>query len=175
MIKTISNYYIKHNIIAEDEIETIEYGLKLYFLKISHVILMLIIGAIFKRILITLVFIINFSSIREIFGGAHAKSLISCYIISLCMCVSNIILHMFYSSTIISILIYLIIIILIAKLSLFKSKRYICVSMIGVCIVLSNSYLQSTFLLSSFYGLLLIIIENVQKQKSLSIASASNK
>ena len=92
VIASLVNFIIKN---SDDEIknqEILKYGLELLILKTFFVSILLIIGILSGNILESIVFTVSFSQIRSISGGYHAKSRLSCLIISVLLFIVAILL-----------------------------------------------------------------------------------
>lgn len=162
MIKYIPLYFLKNNYIDQEEVDTFEYGLKLFLLKISHIFLMLIVGALFNTFISTVLFIGNFMYLRGKYGGAHSKYIMHCYVVSVVMCLVNIILSNLIVGKLFISMLYIIFNILIYKLSTIKSNYHFYMTIVGCLFILLFDKVQSAFALSSFFSLLLIIIMRLE-------------
>ncbi len=91
MIDYISNkilyYLLKNDVISdnEDDRAHYKYGIEITISSFLNIILVVILGMIFSKIELAIVFLLLFISIRQLTGGYHAKSYFRC---NLTMCVS---------------------------------------------------------------------------------------
>lgn len=91
MIDYISNkilyYLLKNDVISdnEDDRAHYKYGIEITISSFLNIILVVILGMIFSKIELAIVFLLLFISIRQLTGGYHAKSYFRC---NLTMCLS---------------------------------------------------------------------------------------
>ena len=76
----MTGFLIEANVIKEDEAELYEYGLSLIGKKISHMLLILLIGWIGGQLLGMISFLASYICLREYAGGYHAKTSKYCYL-----------------------------------------------------------------------------------------------
>lgn len=78
LANTITDYYCKKNIIAEDKKEIYCYGFQLIIADIINYTIILALGIIVDKILDSLAFLITLCGIRQFCGGFHAKTFTVC-------------------------------------------------------------------------------------------------
>lgn len=79
----IANKLIVHKIIDTDEKNFFEYGIRLILLKTLHVCLIILIGICVNSLFEFILFIILFKFLRESCGGYHARTEMTCTVITL--------------------------------------------------------------------------------------------
>lgn len=98
MYKKIAiSLFLKNNLIQYDEIDEFTYGLEVLCLKIMHILVFLILGYSYGKLISMLIFLSTYSFIRSRIGGFHAKKSINCLIISFligiclwyCLCINH--------------------------------------------------------------------------------------
>ena len=77
-----------HGTIKEEDRETYEYGVYVMLSTVIHILTVLLIGAVFRMILESIVFYASYAVLRKFAGGFHASSPIRCYLIS-CVTISG--------------------------------------------------------------------------------------
>ena len=77
----IANYLSSKKVIPEDETEAYIYGYETFLSGIIDLIITLIFGIVFKRILVSILFFMMFVAIRMYVGGYHANSYFKCKLI----------------------------------------------------------------------------------------------
>ena len=80
---SVSNCWVKKNIISDEYREVYQYGLELMISSFIGVLLISIVGILFFSIVDAIIFIIVFSSVRSRSGGYHADSYLKCNITTL--------------------------------------------------------------------------------------------
>ncbi|MEG1608431.1 MAG: accessory gene regulator B family protein [Clostridia bacterium] len=76
--KKITSYFIRKNIINEDEREVYNYCFEIMLSTLMNLVVLIIIGVATKKYLETLIFCISFVMLRGSVGGYHAKRHITC-------------------------------------------------------------------------------------------------
>lgn len=79
----VCNYFVKNNIIPEENRELYEYGLAQGFVMLINFLVTLLLGILFNSIFQSLVFTAVYVPLRSYAGGYHAKTQGRCYIISI--------------------------------------------------------------------------------------------
>ena len=79
--KRISHFLCKQNIIAKDLIEVYQYGFETIISTLLGFFITIIIGAIFRMTLISLVYYFIFVILRQFTGGYHADTYFKCNLI----------------------------------------------------------------------------------------------
>lgn len=74
----VTSYFVKNQIISEDEKEIYNYGFEILLSSIFSITLALVIGIITKRIIDTLVYLTVFCTLRKEAGGFHASTHFRC-------------------------------------------------------------------------------------------------
>jgi accessory gene regulator B len=80
IVKKISLSFCNNNIINKEDIEIYEYGLEILILTVFEVVSIILISMFLNKLLMTLLFILSFCSLRMFAGGYHAKTSIHCYL-----------------------------------------------------------------------------------------------
>lgn len=80
MIKHITDYLIKNNVISKDDQEIYDYGLFVVFFNSLSLLSIIILGMLFNDITYSLYLILFFVPIRTLLGGYHAKTPYTCFI-----------------------------------------------------------------------------------------------
>ncbi len=83
---------IKNKVVPVENFKIYKYGFEAFFSTIIGVVLTLMIGIIFNKLLWTVFFYLTFSSLRSQCGGYHASTLIRCKITFGIIIISNILL-----------------------------------------------------------------------------------
>ncbi len=83
---------LENNLIKEEDTEVYYYGLELLFATIIKIIGIMIIAIIVGIVKETIVFILFFSSLRIQAGGYHAKTILNCFIGTLLLILTSIML-----------------------------------------------------------------------------------
>lgn len=78
LAETITNYYIKKNIIPVNKRAVYQYGFQLIIADIINFSLVLMSGAVIGRFFHSILFLITLCSVRRYTGGFHAKSFWLC-------------------------------------------------------------------------------------------------
>ncbi|MDF9866496.1 accessory gene regulator B [Bacilli bacterium PM5-3] len=92
MYNKLQELMIKNKIINEEEAEVFIYGIELFFLKLAHTLIVLLIGLMFNRFLETFFFVIFYEMLKTNINSYHSKSKIICYLLSVLMAIGLIIL-----------------------------------------------------------------------------------
>lgn len=81
--KLITNYLLKSKVIddSEDEKEYYQYGIEITISSILNIVLIIIIGVIFKSVIESMIFLFLFIPIRQFTGGYHADTYLKCNLI----------------------------------------------------------------------------------------------
>lgn len=79
-MKYLFNYLINNELIKENEIAILKYGMKVFLLNFISIISILISSFIMDNLLFGFLFLITFIPIRITFGGYHCKKPITCLI-----------------------------------------------------------------------------------------------
>lgn len=74
----ITDFLLQKNVIREEEKEIYHYGYEMLIYSIEQIILFLSVGVIMKQIILTIIFLIVFISVRQYTGGYHAATRIGC-------------------------------------------------------------------------------------------------
>ncbi|MGL5716597.1 MAG: accessory gene regulator ArgB-like protein [Paraclostridium sp.] len=89
MIKSISNritsFLVCNKSIENEDSEVCSYGLEILISSLINLVVVLILGVIFRKFIQTVVFVICYCSIRQYSGGYHANTHIKCIFTFLCM------------------------------------------------------------------------------------------
>ena len=88
LANTITDYYIRKKIIAEEKREIYSYGFKLIISDVINYIIIISLGIVFNRLIESIVFLITLCGIRQFSGGFHAKTFWLCRLsmILTCLC-----------------------------------------------------------------------------------------
>lgn len=120
MIERISiaiiEYLLKKQVISEDEKEYYRYGVEITISSILNVILILLIGVIFKSITESLVFLILFVPLRQFTGGYHADTYLMCNTL---FCGLYLLVLLLYKSTYLLVTTYMSVLITFISVSIF--------------------------------------------------------
>ena len=89
LANTITDYYIRKKIIAEEKREIYSYGFKLIIADAINYIIIILFGIVFNRLIESIVFLITLCGLRRFSGGFHAKTFWLCRLsmIITCLCV----------------------------------------------------------------------------------------
>ncbi len=91
----ITDYLINSKLIKETEREIYEYGIKQTFVMGLNIITTLFLAIIFNLLFATIVFSVSYIILRSYAGGYHARDNIRCYIFSVLLAVSSILIIKF--------------------------------------------------------------------------------
>lgn len=80
IVKKISRYFCKNNIIDKEDIEIYEYGLVILISTVLETISVILISIFLDKLLATVIFLISFIALRVFAGGYHAKTSGRCYL-----------------------------------------------------------------------------------------------
>ena len=81
LAKSITSYYITHNIATEQDRDYITYGLQAIFTNVIQIILLIFCSLILHTFWQTILFTASYSLLRQYIGGGHSKTHLSCVII----------------------------------------------------------------------------------------------
>ena len=76
----ISNQFIKHKIISEDTKDIYKYGMEITISSLIGLIIVALVGIIFKALLQAMIFYVIFIVLRSTTGGFHATTYLKCNI-----------------------------------------------------------------------------------------------
>ncbi len=76
--KNVAVFFIKNNLVQEDEIDIYIYGLQLIISSILGISIILFFGIISERLTDSLIFLFCFIILRQYSGGYHANSYLKC-------------------------------------------------------------------------------------------------
>lgn len=77
----ITNFLVSKKVINENESEIYIYGYETFFSGVIDLIITLILGILFRRLIASIVFFVMFVSVRMYTGGYHADSYLKCKMI----------------------------------------------------------------------------------------------
>ena len=109
LANTITDYYIRKKIIAEEKREIYSYGFKLIIADVINYVIIISLGIVFNRLIESTSFLITLCVLRQFSGGFHAKTFwlcrLSMIITYICvMALSDIIAYKEYSIITVSII-----------------------------------------------------------------------
>lgn len=89
LANTLTDYYIRKNVIPEDKREIYSYGFKLIIADVINYIIIISLGIVFNRLIESIIFLITLCGLRQFSGGFHAKTFWLCRLsmITTCLCV----------------------------------------------------------------------------------------
>lgn len=89
LANTITDYYIRKNIISNEKREIYSYGFKLIIADVINYAIVILFGIVFNRLTESITFLITLCGLRQFSGGFHAKSFWLCRLsmIVTCLCV----------------------------------------------------------------------------------------
>lgn len=80
LANTLTNYYLKKKVIAEDKYEIYLYGFKLIIADIINYMIIIALGIILKKFPESITFLLSLCVLRQFTGGFHAKTFWLCRI-----------------------------------------------------------------------------------------------
>lgn len=99
MIENIVNYFIINGIIEEKEKEIYAYGLHQGLLIILNVATTIIIGILFNMLWESMIFMISYIPLRTYAGGYHARTQCKCYLFSIAIIITSLLLIIIIPTT----------------------------------------------------------------------------
>lgn len=105
--KQITDFLLSNKIIEEHETEIYVYGYEAFISGVIDIFIALIIGAIFKNTVNTIIFLMEFISVRIYAGGYHAKTYVKCKLIFSMIAISVMIIPKFDLPLVFSVLVIL--------------------------------------------------------------------
>ena len=89
LANTLTDYYVRKNVIPEDKREIYSYGFKLIIADAINYIIIISLGIVFNRLIENIIFLITLCGLRQFSGGFHAKTFWLCRLsmITTCLCV----------------------------------------------------------------------------------------
>lgn len=105
--KQIADFLLSNGIIEEHETDIYVYGYEAFISGVIDICIALIIGVMFKNTINTIIFLIEFISVRIYTGGYHAKTYIKCKLMFSMIVISVMILQRFDLPLVFSILVVL--------------------------------------------------------------------
>lgn len=89
LANTLTDYYVRKNVIPGDKREIYSYGFKLIIADAINYILIISLGIVFNRLIESIIFLITLCGLRQFSGGFHAKTFWLCRLsmITTCLCV----------------------------------------------------------------------------------------
>lgn len=106
LANTITDYYIRKKIIAEEKREIYSYGFKLIIADVINYVIIISLGIVFNRLIESTSFLITLCGLRQFSGGFHAKTFwlcrLSMIITYICvMLLTDIVTHTKYETIIV--------------------------------------------------------------------------
>ena len=83
IVKRMVQFFYENNVIKKDDMEIYEYGLELLLSSILQIIAVLLISVVVGKLLVTIMFLLAFCTLRTFAGGYHAETHFRCFIILL--------------------------------------------------------------------------------------------
>lgn len=83
IVKRMVLFFYENNVIKKDDMEIYEYGLELLLSSILQIIAVLLISVVVGKLLVTIMFLLAFCTLRTFAGGYHAETHFKCFIILL--------------------------------------------------------------------------------------------
>lgn len=99
LAKKITAALVLSKIISPDDMETYTYGLELLITKLVLYLLIFIIAALTKTVIVSLLFVVMYMSLRKYTGGFHCKTAERCLCVSLLIHILMIVVYYLSIST----------------------------------------------------------------------------